>query len=86
MAELLISVNVRDLHRKQADGRRTIDLLYEQLHSSGLLAPRKHGVEASTIERYHEVFNVALTQYMGHWVLDYVCEVTHAACMHGVAC
>ncbi|KAF5833472.1 hypothetical protein DUNSADRAFT_10226 [Dunaliella salina] len=68
----LAAANIRSLHRKNAEGIRPIDELYDQatVHHHGGQKPA-----TSVQEKYFAVFSQALECFMGSFVLDYVEEV-----------
>ena len=81
----LAAANPRELHRRRADGVRLIDGLHEQCRAAGLCPAPAQALQWSVSplappssppsqeeERYFAVFDAALANRLGVWVIDYV--------------
>lgn len=67
---VLASCNLKELHLKRADGSRILDSLHATCRAAGLIATGTP--DGSPRDRYLAVFDAALCNDLGCWVLDYV--------------
>lgn len=73
--ELLVQASPRELHHKQADGTRVVDRLYEACCTSGLVPPQPaaaSSTKGAVEHRYCAIFDAALNNGLGCWLIDYV--------------
>ena len=69
------SCNLKKLHTKRDDGSRVIDALYTDCFKTGLVS--KGATDDRS--RYAAVFDFALDNHFGCWIIDYVEEVSLSA-------
>ena len=69
------SCNLKSLHTKRDDGSRVIDALYAACLNTGLLS--KGATDDSS--RYAAVFDFAIDNHFGCWIIDYVEEASLSA-------